>query len=60
LVNSLEKKDMEAAMALVTELRRRKRFLRQEGGLTWTVVAVLLSAAAVLYTAQSQGWLYLF
>jgi hypothetical protein len=51
---------MEMAMAVVNELRRRKRYLRQEGGLTWTVVAVLVSAAAVLYTAQSLGWLYLF
>lgn len=47
-------------MALVNELRRRKRYLRQEGGLTWTIVAVVVSAAAVLYTVQSQGWLYLF
>ena len=47
-------------MATVSELRRRKRYLRQEGGLVWTVIAVVASAAAVLYTVQSQGWLNLF
>jgi len=44
-------------MTLVTELRRRKRYLRREGGFTWTAVAILLSAGAVLLTAQMAGWL---
>lgn len=47
-------------MAVQSELRRRKRYLRQEGGFTWTVIAIVVSTAAVLAIVQSTGWLYLF
>jgi hypothetical protein len=48
---------MEVTMALVTELRHRRRFLRQEGGLAWTAVAILLSGGIALLTGQLAGWL---
>jgi hypothetical protein len=57
LVNGLQKEGMEVTMALVTELRRRRRYLRQEGGLAWTAVAILLSASVALLTGQLAGWL---
>lgn len=44
-------------MSLVTELRRRRRYLRREGGFTWTAVAILLSAGIALLTIQFAGWM---
>ena len=44
-------------MTLVTELRRRRRYLRREGAFTWTAVAVFLSAGVIVLTAQMAGWL---
>ena len=44
-------------MTFVTELRRRKRYLRREGGFTWTAVAILLSAGVAMLTFQMAGWL---
>lgn len=47
-------------MSVVTELRRRRRFLRREGGLMWAGIAIVLSAAITLGAAQALGWVYLF